>query len=85
VSYEFRIGWRYLYRGVGSRKLAIGLVVSALLGLVGASCSSRRTAARHRLLALAGGMLFTAVLLRSCTVFSVFTTCRSGVVFGVAR
>ena len=35
MSYEFRIGWRYLYRGVGSRRLAIGLVVSALVGLVG--------------------------------------------------
>ncbi len=85
MSYEFRIGWRYLYRGVGSRKLAIGLVVSALVGLVGgvlffASDGSSGVG----LLALAAGMLFTAVF-SLLYVFSVFTTVSVlGVVFGVA-
>ncbi len=85
MSYERRIGWRYLYRGTGARKHALGLVVSLLVAVAGGvlfltSAGSSGLA----IIALAAGM-FSAVLFGLLYVFSVFITVSVlGVVFGVA-
>jgi lipoprotein-releasing system permease protein len=85
LSYERRIGWRYLYRGTGARKHALGLVVSLLVAVAGGvlfltSAGSSGLA----IIALAAGM-FSAVLFGLLYVFSVFITVSVlGVVFGVA-
>jgi lipoprotein-releasing system permease protein len=85
VSYELRIGWRYLYRGIGARKHAVGLAISLLIAVVGgvlffASGGSSGIG----VIGLAGGM-FATVLFALLYVFSVFTTVSVlGVVFGVA-
>ena len=85
MSYEFRIGWRYLYRGVGARKHAVGLVASLLVaGLGSALFFATSGSSGIGVIALAAGM-FSSVLFALLYVFSVFTTVSVlGVVFGVA-
>ena len=85
MAYETRIGWRYLYRGRGSRRLVIGLGVSVLVTLIGAILFFTTSGSSGLgVIALAGGMLGTA-LFSLLYVFSVFTTVSVlGVVFGVA-
>src|SRR5690606_6521344 len=85
VSYELRIGWRYLYRGAGSRKHAVGLLVSLLVAIAGGALFfGTGGSSGLAVIALAGGM-FSAVLFALLYVFSVFTTVSVlGVVFGVA-
>jgi len=85
LSYELRIGWRYLYGGTGARKHAIGLLVSLLVAGIGSALFFN--SGGHSglgVIALAAGM-FSAVLFALLYVFSVFTTVSVlGVVFGVA-
>jgi lipoprotein-releasing system permease protein len=85
LSYEFRIGWRYLYRGQGARKHAIGLLLSLLVAGVGSALFFTSSGSSGiGVIALAAGM-FSAVLFALLYVFSVFTTVSVlGVVFGVA-
>jgi lipoprotein-releasing system permease protein len=85
LSYERRIGWRYLYRGTGARKHALGLVVSLLVAVAGgAMFLTSAGSSGLAIIALAAGM-FSAVLFGLLYVFSVFTTVSVlGVVFGVA-
>ncbi len=80
-----RIGWRYLYRGAGARKHAIGLLVSLLVAGAGSALFfSSSGSSGLGVIALAGGM-FGAVLFALLYIFSVFTTVSVlGVVFGVA-
>ncbi|HUH05160.1 MAG TPA: ABC transporter permease [Kofleriaceae bacterium] len=85
MSYELRIGWRYIYRGRQSWRPIIGLLVS--LGLIGLGFTLLFTADGGSTLgvaALAAGM-FGAVLFFLLLFFSVFTTVSVlGVVLGVA-
>ena len=85
MSYERRIGWRYLYRGTGARKHAVGLVVSLLVAVAGAALFfASGGSSGLAIIALAGGM-FAAVVFGLLYVFSVFITVSVlGVVFGVA-
>src|SRR5687768_6095072 len=85
MSYELRIGWRYLYRGTGARKHRVGLVGSLLLVGVGtALLLSSGGASGVGVVTLAGGLL-GLVLFALLYVLSVFTTVSVlGVVFGVA-
>ncbi len=85
LSYERRIGWRYLYRGTGTRKHALGLVVSLLVAVAGGALFFTSDGSSGlAIIALAAGM-FSAVLFGLLYVFSVFTTVSVlGVVFGVA-
>jgi lipoprotein-releasing system permease protein len=85
LSYERRIGWRYLYRGTGARKHALGLVVSLLVAVAGgAMFLTSAGSSGLAIIALAAGM-FSAVVFGLLYVFSVFTTVSVlGVVFGVA-
>jgi lipoprotein-releasing system permease protein len=85
LSYEVRIGWRYLYRGAGARKHAIGLFASLLLAALGSALFFTSSGSSGLgVIALAAGM-FGAVLFALLYVFSVFTTVSVlGVVFGVA-
>jgi lipoprotein-releasing system permease protein len=85
LSYELRIGWRYLYRGVGARKHAIGLLLCLLLAGLGAVLFFTTSGSSGLgVISLAAG-LFGSVLFALLYVFSVFTTVSVlGVVFGVA-
>ncbi len=85
MSYERRIGWRYLYRGTGARKHALGLVVSLLVAVAGGALFVTSDGSSGlAVIALAAGM-FSAVLFALLYVFSVFVTVSVlGVVFGVA-
>jgi lipoprotein-releasing system permease protein len=85
MSYELRIGWRYLYRGAGARKHAIGLLVSLLVAVAGGALFfATEGSSGIGVIGLASGML-AAVLFALLYVFSVFTTVSVlGVVFGVA-
>lgn len=85
MFYELLIGWRYLYRGKHSRSVVIGLLVSLLIGAVGAymflAPGKPSTVGVAILTAGAlGTIVFTLLYL-----FSVFTTVSVvGVVLGVA-
>jgi len=85
LSYELRIGWRYLYRGLGARSHAIGLVVSLLVAATGGALFlATGGGSGLGVIALAAGM-FGSVVFALLYVFSVFTTVSVlGVVFGVA-
>ena len=85
MSYELRIGWRYLYRGVGARKHLVGLAVSVALALIGGALFLATSGSSGAgVFALAGGM-FGACVFALLYFFSVFTTVSVlGVVFGVA-
>ncbi|HTE51105.1 MAG TPA: ABC transporter permease [Kofleriaceae bacterium] len=85
MSYETRIGWRYLYRGRGAHKHGVGLVASLILAAVGAVLFFTTSGSSGLgVVALAGGMLGT-ILFALLYIFSVFTTVSVlGVVFGVA-
>jgi hypothetical protein len=85
LSYELRIGWRYLYRGTGARKHVLGLVGSLVVAAVGAALFfASGGSSGIGVIALAAGM-FASVLFGLLYVFSVFTTVSVlGVVFGVA-
>ena len=85
MSYELRIGWRYLYRGTGARKHALGVLGSLLVAGVGTVLYFISGGASGLgVIALAGG-LFGLVLFAMLYVLSVFTTVSVlGVVFGVA-
>ena len=85
MSFELRIGWRYLYRGLGARKHLVGLVTSLLIGIVGgilffATGGSSGLAVLSLAAGMIGSLLFALLL-----VFGAFTTVSVlGVVFGVA-
>ena len=85
MSYELRIGLRYLYKGGGDRKHAIGCVASlatAALGALWFVVSSGGSGYSVWMLAVG---LFFAVLFGLLYYFSVFTTVSVlGVVLGVA-
>ena len=85
MSYEWGIGWRYLYRGAGSRRSAIGFLVSLIATAVAAGAFLYSGAESGvALMGLAGGMIAT-VSFALLYVFSVFTTVAvMGVVLGVA-
>jgi lipoprotein-releasing system permease protein len=85
VSYELRIGLRYLFRGAGSRKHAIGAAVSLAVTLLGAILfMTSAGSSGFGVIALTGGML-SLVLFSLLYVLSVFTTVSVlGVVLGVA-
>jgi lipoprotein-releasing system permease protein len=85
VSYEWGIGWRYLYRGTGSRRSAVGFGLSVLATLVaGAIFLLSGGESGLALIGLTGGMIAT-VSFALLYVFSVFTTVAVlGVVLGVA-
>jgi lipoprotein-releasing system permease protein len=85
LSYELRIGWRYLYRGTGARKHVLGLVVSLVVAAFGAVLFfTSGGSSGLGVIALGAGM-FSSVLFGLLYVFSVFTTVSVlGVVFGVA-
>jgi lipoprotein-releasing system permease protein len=83
--YELLIGWRYVYRGKGSRKAAIGFGVSLAFTLLGAALFfSTGGSSGFAVFALAGGMFgaVTSALLYFLTVFT--TVSVLGVVLGVA-
>ena len=83
--YELRIGWRYLYRGKGSRRARIGLAASLLVTAIGAiAFFTSGGASGIGVVALGAGMIAT-VLFALLNLFSVFTTVSVlGVVLGVA-
>lgn len=85
MSYELRIGWRYLYRGVGARKHVLALLVSLLVTALGAALFLTTSGSSGLgVIAFAAGM-FSAVVFALLLVFSVFVTVSVlGVVFGVA-
>ena len=85
MSYEWGIGWRYLYRGAGSRRSAIGCLLSALATAMAALVFWQTGAdSALALMGLAAGMIAT-VSFALLYVFSVFTTVAVlGVVLGVA-
>jgi lipoprotein-releasing system permease protein len=85
LSYERRIGWRYLYRGLGERKHAVGLVISLLVAAAGCALFfASGGGSGLGVIALTVGM-FASVVFALLYVFSVFTTVSVlGVVFGVA-
>jgi lipoprotein-releasing system permease protein len=86
VSYELRIGWRYLYNGRGSRGALIGVALGVLLLLVSGYLiwSAENHTSWYGVLGLVGGMTMVAVF-GMLSVFSVFTMVSVlGVVFGVA-
>ncbi len=85
MSYEFGIGWRYVYRGDRSRRATIGLVVSLIaiaisLYLLFTSGGSSPVGVATLSIGLLAAVLFTLL-----EFFSVFTTVSVlGVVLGVA-
>jgi lipoprotein-releasing system permease protein len=83
--YEAILGWRYLYRGKRSRPVFFGLVVSALVTLLGAAMflGPDKPSPTGVAVLTFGALAFIAFgLLR---LFSVFTTVSvAGVVLGVA-
>jgi lipoprotein-releasing system permease protein len=85
VSFELRIGWRYLYRGKRSNRAAMGLlsgVALILLGITLLVASGGDSAIG--VVTLVAGML-AAVVFTLLSFFSVFTTVSTlGVVLGVA-
>lgn len=85
MSYEFRIGWRYVYRGDRSRKAALGILGGILVALIGAYLVvASGGSSPIGVFTLAGGMLGTIVF-GLLFFFSVFTTVSIlGVVLGVA-
>jgi lipoprotein-releasing system permease protein len=85
LSYELRIGWRYLYRGAHDKKHLVGLAVSVALGLIGAALFfSSGGASGLGVVALFLGML-GSVCFSLLYLLSVFTTVSVlGVVLGVA-
>jgi lipoprotein-releasing system permease protein len=85
LSYELRIGWRYLYRGLGARKHALGLAQALLVSALGVVLFFHSGGSSGLgVIALAYGMFSTA-LFALLYIFSVFTTVSVlGVVFGVA-
>ncbi len=85
MSYELGIGWRYLYKGGGSRRSAVGCAASLLLTIAAALIFVQTGGeSGFALVAMAGGMVAT-VSFALLFVFSVFTTVAVlGVVLGVA-
>lgn len=85
MSYETLIGWRYVYRGHGSPRAKVGVVVSVIIGLLGlALYLSSGGSSAIGVFALTGGMLAT-VLFTLLYYLSVFTTVSVlGVILGVA-
>lgn len=85
MSYELSIGWRYLYRGVPSRRLILGAGASALIIALGVLLLlTTGGSSPVGVVTLVGGMLsFTVCVLLAF--LSVFTSVSvMGVVLGVA-
>jgi lipoprotein-releasing system permease protein len=80
MSYELRIGWRYLYGGKRDRKMLELAGGGAILTLIGLAVLLMQTGSRLGLGLFVVGMLVTAV----CALLSVFTVFTSVSVFGVA-
>jgi lipoprotein-releasing system permease protein len=85
VSYEYGIGWRYVYRGERSRRVAMGFGASLLVIAIGLYLLlSQGGHSPIGVFTLAGGMVLAA-LFGLLYFFSVFTTVSTlGVVLGVA-
>ena len=86
MSYEYYVGWRYLYRGgIRSHGALYGISASALVTLIGAYLLfSSSGASPLGVLVLTAGMLSTVVC-ALLSIFSVFTAVAVlGVVLGVA-
>jgi lipoprotein-releasing system permease protein len=85
MSYESRIGWRYLYRGDGDRSHLVGLVCFALITALGLGLALATDGGSGWGIILAGVGMMGSVLFGLLWVFSVFTTVSVlGVVLGVA-
>jgi lipoprotein-releasing system permease protein len=85
VLYELRIGLRYLYRGKGSRRLALGCAASAVVALLaGIAFFATGASSGIAVIALASGIIATLTF-ALLYFLSVFTTVSIlGVVLGVA-
>ena len=85
MSYETRIGWRYLYRGEGDRSHLVGLVCFALMTALGLALALISAGGSGWGIILTGVGMMGSVLFGLLWVFSVFTTVSVlGVVLGVA-
>jgi hypothetical protein len=85
MSYESRIGWRYLYRGEGDRSHLVGLISFVLIAALGLGLALASDGGSGWGIILTGIGMMGAVLFGLLWVFSVFTTVSVlGVVLGVA-
>jgi len=85
MSYESRIGWRYLYRGELDRRHLVGLVCFGLMTFLGLAMALATDGGSGWGIILTGVGMMGAVLFGLLWVFSVFTTVSVlGVVLGVA-
>lgn len=85
MSYEFRIGWRYLYRRTRSRRSSLGLLIALAVAAIGIGTMVATDGhSGLAVVALIGGVLAATIFLL-LRFFSVFTTVSVlGVVLGVA-
>ncbi|MCP4447501.1 MAG: ABC transporter permease [Myxococcales bacterium] len=85
MSYESRIGWRYLYRGELDRRHLYGLAIFAAMTALGLGMALATDGGSGWGIILTGVGMMGAVLFGLLWVFSVFTTVSVlGVVLGVA-
>ncbi len=85
MSYEFRIGWRYLYRSTRSRRSIVGLIVALVCAAIGMGVMiATKGGSGIAVVMLIGGVLGATIFLL-LRFFSIFTTVSVlGVVLGVA-
>lgn len=85
MSYESRIGWRYLYRGESDRRHLVGLGLGLLVTAIGLALFLAASGGSGWGIIFIGSGMMVSVLFSLLSIFSVFTTVSVlGVVLGVA-